>query len=151
MAGSGREWVMALDIRSTVAVAIRTRIIVHIEKGIATCSAGVEGTVQQGVAADIRAIANSPDVVDFSIKIVKIVKKVDTGIRMMPVQTEMVAVMVGVMLLGVAAVRSNLLRMFLLEQHPKGGHQRRLESEKRLRIFSPPRKSAFVLAFWRAR
>ena len=64
MAGSGLEWVTALDTRSTSAVAIRTRIIICI--GITTCSAAVDGAVQRD-AAGTRSIA--PDV-DFSTKIV---------------------------------------------------------------------------------
>jgi ActR/RegA family two-component response regulator len=63
MAGSGLEWVTALDTRSTSAVAIRTRIITC--TGIATWGAAVEGTVRG--AAGTRSIA--PDV-DFSTKIV---------------------------------------------------------------------------------
>ena len=62
---------MALDICSIVVAEIQTRI--HIGKGIATCRAAVEGTVQQGAADTIRPIANSLEDVVFSTKIVKIV------------------------------------------------------------------------------
>lgn len=52
-----------------------------------------------------------------SIKIVKVVKTVDTGKRMKLVQAQMAAVMEGVMLLGVAVVRSKVRQMSFLGHH----------------------------------